>query len=177
MHKISDVDCVVYIACRMTNRDRHEQIERAQYLCQIARGFGLTPISPVLEEGVEDKPGPLVTNDPVFLRKVWAADKAIMAYRAHVTLMDGGDEGSVGMGREYGFNRYGLWKPTITLWGKDRGLTVAEWEDDGIFMSPRGALAFIAANYGTRLKRWRWRLAMLVRTLPRFLKRQVYAWR
>jgi len=169
-------DCSVYIACKMSGRDRHEQITRAKYLCSVLAAYGLTPISPVIEEHVEDAPGPLLTNDPVFLRRVWTDDKEIMAYRAHVTLMDGGDEGSVGMGREYGFNRYGLWKPTVTLWSRDRGLTVAEWEDDGIFMSPHLAAAYIAAVYGTRLKRWKWRFSMLKRTLPRFIWRQLWAW-
>ena len=172
-----EVDVAVYIACRMTGRDKHEQVARAKYIRDVFAGYGVAAISPVLEEHIPDEPGELRENDRERLRGNWRNDKDIMAYTAHVTLMDDGDSGSVGMGREYGFNRYGIWKPTITLWNRDRGLTVAEFEDDSIFTSPHAAAAYIALNYGTRWKRWKWRFKMIARSLPTFIKRQVYAWR
>ena len=171
------IDVVVYQATKMSGRDRHEQVSRARHIVDVFALYGVKVISPVLEENVPDEPGPLVETNYARLKKNWARDKEIIAYEAHVTLMDGGDEGSVGMGREYGLNRYGLWKPTITLWNKDRGLTVAEFEDDKIFVDEYAAAYYIADTFGTRWKRWKWRVAMLIRSLPTFLKRQIYAFR
>ena len=177
MFGLNKLDVTVYIATAMSNRSKHDQVTRAKYMCDVLSIYGITPVSPVLEEKVPDEPGPLVETNYARLKKNWARDKEIIAYEAHVTLMDGGDEGSVGMGREYGLNRYGLWKPTITLWNKDRGLTVAEFEDDSIFTDEHSAAAYIAEQYGTRWKRWKWRIRMLARSLPTFIKRQVYAFR
>lgn len=174
---LNEIDVTIYAACKMTGRDRHEQVKRAEYMRDVFALYGVRVISPVLEEHIPDLPGPLRENDRGRLRGNWRDDKDIMAYRAHVTVMDGGDEGSVGMGREYGFNRYALCKPTVTLWNKDRGLTVAEFEDDGIFLSPHMCAAYIAEKWGTRRKRIIWRLKMLVRSLPTFLKRQIYAFK
>lgn len=175
MSSLNSIDVRVYAACTMTGRDKHEQVARAKLLREIFAVYGITLISPVLEEHIPDEPGILKETDAVRLKRNWARDKEIIAYETHVTLMDGGDEGSVGMGREYGFNRYGLWKPTITLWNRDRGLTVAQFEDDQIFVDPFAAAFYIASTYGTRWQRVKWRLGMLARSLPRFIKRQIYA--
>jgi hypothetical protein len=173
---MSKINCKVYVACRMTGRSKREQVERARYMCQVLKAYNLTPISPVLEENIQPEDAILVQTTDTDLAQYWARDKEIMSYEAHVTLMDGGDEGSVGMGREYGFNRYALWKPTITLWSQDRGITVAQFEDDAIFLSAHEAAAYIAVNFGTRWKRWKWRLKMLRKSIPTFLKRQGAAW-
>lgn len=167
--------CVVYIACPMTGRDRAEQVERATFLCNILKARGIVPISPVIEEGIPKRHGPLVNKDKRDLHKKWDMDKHIIRRVAHVSLFDGADEGSVGMGREYGLNRWCLWKPTVILWRCSRGLTVAEWEDDKIVYTPQAAASVIANNWLSRWDRWVWRFQLLKRTLPKWIMDQIYA--
>jgi hypothetical protein len=170
-------NCCVYIACRMTGRDRVEQVRRARYICDQLKQAGITPISPVIDEKVPATPGPLIPASREELRGHWTRDKHIITRLAHVILFDGADEGSVGMGREYGFARYALWKPTIILWHSNRGITVADFEDDAIVLDIPHAIKVIYANYFTRSQRWRWRAKMLARSFPKWILRQIYAWR
>jgi len=172
-----EIDCKVYVACKMTGRSKVEQVVRAKYMCAILHAYGLEAISPVIEENVEPEDKPLSQMSEQELYKNWSRDKEIMVNESHVVLLDGNDEGSIGMSREYGFNRYCLWKPTVTLWNHDRGITVADFEDDSIFMSAHEAAAYIAFRYGSRWNRWKWRAKMLYRTLPKFIERQIRAWR
>lgn len=171
------LNCRVYVACRMTGRDRTEQIERANYVRAIFALAGIEAISPVISEGVQPEPGVLLPTSREELLGNWTRDKVLIMREAHVVLLDGADDGSVGMAREYAYNRYCLWKPTVILWHKPRGLTVAEFEDDAITTSVLDAALFIRKNYGTRCKRWRWRVRMLTRSIPKWLLGQLYAWR
>jgi len=161
----------------MTGRSKQDQVRRAKFVCNKLRQAGITPISPVLDEGVEETPEALVVGDREELRGHWTRDKYIIARCAHVILFDGSDEGSVGVTREYGFARYCLWKPSIILWNKPRGITVADFEDDAIVFTVEQAIDVILRNYFTRLQRWRWRRKMLFRSLPRWFVNQIYAWR
>jgi hypothetical protein len=170
-------NCIVYIACRMTGRDRVEQVRRAKFLCDKLVLAGITPISPVVDEGVKEEPGALFPTSQCELRAHWERDKHIITRIAHVVLFDGADEGSVGMAREYGLSRYCCWKPTIILWAFDRGITVADFEDDAIAFDIDNVIDKIHCNYFTRGQRWRWRLRMLNRSLPRWIVNQIYAWR
>lgn len=168
--------CVVYIGCRMSGRDRHEQIMRAEYVCTILKQYGLTPVSPVLEEGVIDKPGPLDDVGPEKLKKLWARDKEILRREAHVMLWDEANMKSFGAEREMGLMRYCLWKPVIILTPK-MNVSVAHIEDDAVTDDLHIAGEFIRAKFGTRWKRIKWRLALLVRCLPKRIVDEWYAWK
>ncbi len=168
--------CTVYLATKMTNKDRHEQVARAKYVCAILRQYGLNPISPVLAENVEDKPGPLINDNRDRLRGFWARDKEIIRYEAHVVLIDGAHEKSFGVEREYMLNRGVLWKPTVLLM-PPTGLTVVDFEDDYVAHDVHIAGEFIRKKWGTQRKRIMWRINMLARTLPRWILGQIYAFR
>lgn len=168
--------CTVYVATRMTGKDKHEQVARARYVCAILRQYGLTPISPVLAENVEDAPGPLVNDNRERLGRFWARDKEIIRYEAQVVLIDGAHEKSLGVEREYMLNRGVLWKPTVLLM-PPIGLTVVAFEDDYVAHDVHIAGEFIRKKWGTPWKRLKWRLAMLNRTLPTWLLGQIYAFR
>jgi hypothetical protein len=162
----------------MTGRDKAEQIDRAEYVCRILRALGLNPISPVFNEEVDYKKGetllPMCVED---LRRHWEGDKYIIRRVAHVVLLDGADEASIGMTREYGLNRYCLWKPTIILWERQRGINVSHFEDDLSTYSLVEAADIIANLFGTPWKRRVWRIKMLLRSLPQWIIDQLYAWR
>ncbi len=161
----------------MTGRDRREQIARARSAINVLYAFGITGISPVVTEGVEPIPGDLTTTCKEMLRGHWTRDKHLISRVCHVTLLDGADEGSVGMAREHGYNRYSLWKPTVVIWNQPRGYTVADFEDDHVCFSLYEAAKYIRDNFLTRRQRWVWRIKMLVRSLPKWIINQLYAWR
>ena len=161
----------------MTGRCRQEQVERAEAVIDYLAEFGITAISPVISEGVPPIKGELIPNSREELFGNWTRDKHLISRVAHVVLLDGADEGSVGMAREHGYNRYSLWKPTVVLWSQYRGHTVADFEDDLVAYNLLEAANHILKHYGTRRKRWAWRIRMLARCLPKWIINQLYAWR
>lgn len=169
------MSCVIYLGCKMTGRDKQEQIRRAKYVSAVLSQYGLTVISPVLVENVENTPGPLINNSIDHLKRVWRADKDILRHQAHVMVWDNAQDKSFGAERELGLMRYSLWKPVVLLM-PDLGLSVASIEDDYITDDPHIAGAFIRHKFGTRWKRVKWRLQMLNRTLVYWLWTQILAW-
>lgn len=170
------MSCKAYVACRMTGRDKKEQVQRARYVCAILRQYNVEGISPVLFENVEETPGPLVNTDKERLRSFWSRDKQIIREEAHVVLVDGAHDKSFGVEREYMLNRGCLWKPTVLLC-PPMGLTVADFEDDKIVHDVHAAGAYIRDNWGTWEKRFVWRIKMLARTLPSWIWYQILAFR
>jgi len=162
----------------MTGRDKAEQVARALFVCKRLREVGLTPISPVICERVAAEPGVALQPGTVeSLRANWRWDKHIIRRVAHVVLIDGADEGSVGVAREYALNRYCLWKPTVLLWNVNRGLTVSKFEDDLSTDNLQTAITLILQRFSTPARRRIWRLRMLLRSLPTWIFDQIYAWR
>lgn len=170
-------DCRVYVGCKMSGRDRAEMVARAKRVCDILRESGLTPISPVIEENVKDEPGKLINSDKDRLRGFWTRDKEILIKEAHVMLWDHAEQKSFGAEREMALMRFCLWKPTVIYVAPGTPISVAAFEDDAVFSSIHEAAKCIAENWGTRQKRFKWRVNMLLRTLPLWVYRQVLAWR
>ncbi len=161
----------------MTGCSKDELVARANRVCEIFREFGLNPISPVIEENVADKPVKLINADKVQLAQYWKRDKEIIISEAHVMFWDHAEQKSFGCEREYGLNRFCLWKPTVIYVPKGTPTSVSEWEDDKVVNSVHEAAKYIAETWGTQEKRVQWRLAMLKRTLPKWLYHQWLAFR
>lgn len=174
---IFSTNVVVYAATKMTGRDKLEQVKRAEYLVKTANEYGVTLISPVLEEHVTPEVGKLVNRDKDKLRGYWNRDKEIIVEEAHVVFMDHAEMKSFGMERELGLNRYCLWKPTVLMVPVGTPISVAEFEDDYVFYSAHHAFQEINRLWGCRWDRWKWRSQMLIRTLPKWIYRQILAWR
>jgi hypothetical protein len=177
---VTKIDVRVYAAMPMTGYDRAHMVKRSRELIAIGAEYGVTVISPVIEENVPEMHGHLHTNDEMQLYTFWKRDKQLIRNRdgkgAHVVLIDRADKKSLGCEREYGLNRFYLWKPTVSLM-PNRGYSIARLEDDRIFESERDAFKFIATHYGTHMQRIKWRCALLTRTLPGFVIDQINAWR
>lgn len=171
------MSCIVYQACKMTGRDKHEQVQRAQFVSEVGTKYGLKVISPVLEENIEDDPGKLVNHDKEKLYEFWRRDKAIIRYEAHVVLLDHAEMKSFGMEREYCLARGVLWKPVVLVLKEGTALSVSQFEDDAVFYSIHAAMAFINKMWGTRTKRIVWRINMLRRSFPRWIWDQMWQWR
>ncbi len=161
----------------MSGADKAEMVARAKRVCEIFTEFGLTPISPVIEEQVPDTPGKLINSDKERLHTFWTRDKDIISNEAHVVYFDRFEQKSFGMEREYGLARYCLWKPTVVHVSPGTVTSVAEWEDDILVTSVHEAARLIAEHWGTREKRVAWRVRMLRRSLITWLKRQLMGWR
>lgn len=172
-------DVRVYLASPMTGYDRVEMIERAKYMIALGASLGVTVISPVIEEHVSGT-GALTQNSELELYTFWKNDKRIIrnwnGCGSHVVLVDRSDRKSIGSEREYGFNRYHLQKPTVCLVSR-RTATVAQWEDDNRFTNERAAFQFIANEYGTRVRRWKWRIKMKARSFFAGVLDELAAWR
>ena len=171
------MSCIVYAAMKMTGRDKVEQVKRSHHISNTGKRLGITVISPVIEENVKATPGKLTNKDKPRLKTFWERDKDIIRYEAHVVLLDHAEMKSFGMEREYMLNRGVLWKPTVMVVKPGTSISVAEFEDDAVFYSVEEAFKFINQKWGTRWKRWKWRSKMINRSLPKFLKDQLYAWR
>ncbi len=167
--------CRCYIATKMTHVNRRHLVSHAKRVCAIYRKAGIEPISPVIEERVQVRKGKLENLSKIRLHKKWQDDKQIITWRAHAVVMDGADLKSFGMEREYGLNRYWLWKPTISVMEK-QGLTVADFEDDKIYTEHEAAAHYLSQKHGNVYKRAKWRLLMINRSLPKFMFAQLWQW-
>lgn len=167
--------CRVYIACKMTHRNRREMISRAKYMCALAKQAGLEPISPVIEERVQARKGKLENHSKLRLHKKWKEDKAIICWKSHAVILDGAEAKSFGMEQEHGQNRYLWWKPTVLVM-EYQGVTVADFEDDRIYHDPEAAFHYLAIHHGNLYRRWKWRALMINRSLPKFVAGQLWQW-
>lgn len=170
------MSCTIYVACKMSNRDRKEMIYRAVFVTQVLMNHGLDPISPVIAEEVVNQPGILVNDDEARLKAFWTADKELIRRRAHVVLMDHAEMKSYGMENEYALARFCLWKPTVLVMEK-HNLSIADFEADFVTDSISAAAEFIRINFNTWPKRAWWRVKMLTKTLPGWLLYQALAFR
>lgn len=168
--------CRIYNACKMTGRDKAEQVHRAHFVCSVQAIHGIIPISPVLEEKVEPDNVKLVNHDKERLHGFWKRDKDIIRYECRGIVLDHGEMKSFGMEREYCLSRGVLWKPTFMLVPPGTPLSVAQFEDDMIFHSAEEMAKYIEKHIGSRWNYWKWRCRMLNRSLLRWLYDQLYQW-
>lgn len=166
----------IYLATKMTGRDKKEQVERAQYISDLFATYGIKVLSPILEEKVLAVTGPLINDNEARLRDFWKQDKFIIRRLAHAVVIDGAEQKSFGVEREYMLSRGVLWKPTILLMPKTF-LNVSQFEDDFISDDPHTVAQYLHDVHGTLLKRWKWRINMLAKSLPKWLLDQAYQWR
>lgn len=164
-----------YVACKMTGRNRRKMIARAKFICRKLKKCGVEPISPVIEEKIKARPGKLKQLSKTGLHKKWTEDKNIITWKAHAVIVDGADDKSFGVEREYGLSRYWLYNPTL-LRMPDQGITVALFEDDLISDDIEAIAHYLVEHYGNIYKRWKWRLWILNRCLPKSLLAKAWQW-
>lgn len=168
--------CRVYVACRMTGRNRREMIKRAKFVEMVFNKAGIEAISPVLREHVQARRGTLQNLSKLRLFKKWTDDKNILAWECHGMAWDLANEKSMGAEREYGICRFLWWKPVVAIVPEQHGLTVASFEDDLISGDIEAVAHYFAEKHGNLYKRWKWRLAILNRSLVKFIAGQLWQW-
>jgi len=166
----------IYLATKMTGKDKKEQVEHAQYVTEVLKKYDVQVVSPVLEEKVLALPGPLLNTDEKKLKGFWKRDKEIITREVHAVVIDGADQKSFGVEREYGLSRYCMWKPTV-LYMPKTFLNVSQFEDDWVSDDLEAIGKYLQDNFGTRTKRIIWRIKMLARSLPKWIVDQMYQFR
>lgn len=165
----------VYIAHAMTGRNTDELLYESKLTANILSQWGLSVSDPVTEEAVQ--PGNLnLQNSSDVLKNYWKRDKQ-MIREAHVLLDLTGPAKSEGVAHEIGYARFCLWKPVIRVYPKGLGPSVAWFEDDAIVSCAADAARIIVERWGSPLKRFQWRVLMLLRCLPKWIWYQIKEWK
>lgn len=167
-----------YIAHGMTGRSGTELIDESLHVLEICKRNGIDPLDPVIEEGVKKSDGKVNSPNDV-LPRLWKRDKE-MIRAAHVLIDVTANRKSEGVAHEIGYARYGLWKPVIRVsldYARSQNISIANLEDDLIVASIEQAAFIAQLRWGTFGKRFRWRIKMLARCLPKWIKHQIGEWK
>ena len=163
----------VYCAKRMTGVPGRILVAEAKRTRSVLSKHGITALDPVLAEKVKRTYRPL-HNSFSKLKEYWRRDK-ILIQQAHVILDCTPQYNSEGVKHEIGYARYFLWKPVVRIY-PDLGPSVARIEDDFIAGSLDEAADMMQEKWGTWWKRFKWRLLLVNRCLPKFLWLQLREW-
>lgn len=168
----------VYVARAMTGRIKEEVVQEALVDKNFLENAGIEVLCPVSSEGVQATKEVLKSSKKA-MDEYWPRDKA-MIREADVVLNMSPDKPSLGVIREHGYARYCLWKKTISVFPKGKvpmKAAVCHYEDDFVTDDLFDAVGEIYRTHGTFFKRLKWRLKMLNRSLPKWLKHQIGEWK
>ena len=163
----------LYLARGMTGRIKEDVVQEAFLDKDFLEKAGFTVLCPVMEEGVEPTKQVLRSSRQL-METYWPRDKA-MIREAHIVLDMTPHLNSEGVKHEVGYARYSLWKPVVRVFPTGKlpiKSSVAHFEDDAVVDSQIEAIEYILREHGTRWKRFIWRIKMLNRCLPKWLKYQ-----
>ena len=167
----------VYVARAMSGRVMEDVVNEATNDRGIFRFYGIDPLDPVAEEGVKKKKKKLQSTYKAMV-KFWKRDKE-MIREAHVLFDTTPGMKSEGVAHEIGYARYFLWKPVVRVY-KDGILppksSIACFEDDLIVGSLDEACRRSLEKWGTPSKRFKWRLSLYFRSLPKALLYKLREW-
>ena len=160
-------DVSIYLATRMTGRTGKEVWDEYFAAAPIYERAGIKVLSPLFGENIPHTSERLPDRPDAEGVKVWFSKDKPLIEAAHVCVFPGISQGIM---REYSFSRGVLWKPTVFI---GNGGFIAREEDDKVCTSHQEAALTIVARWGTRPKRFRWRLNMLNKSLPKWIWRQI----
>lgn len=163
-----------YVARAMTGRVKEEVVKDALKDKEFFEKAGLIVLCPVSEEGVKPTDEVLRSSKKA-MDKYWNRDKE-MIRQAHILFNMSPDQPSLGVIREHGYARYCLWKKVISVFPAGKlppKAAICHYEDDYVTDDIMDAVGEAYRTHGTLWKRIKWRLQMLNRCLPRWLKHQI----
>lgn len=168
----------VYAARGMSHRIKEEVVNEAAADRAVLAGYGIVVLDPVASEGVEATKE-ILRSSKKAMDTYWSRDKA-MIREANVVFDMTPHLNSEGVKHEIGYARYALWKPVIRVFPKGQlpfQSSVARYEDDAIFDDLHEAIKYALEMFGTWSKRFKWRLSLLIRCLPRWIMFQIMEWK
>ncbi len=159
----------VYRITKMSGRTGKELIDEAIYYKRIFDRYNIKVLDPVLKENIPYTNVVVNLKDENLFKQYWEEDKRCLR-EANVAINCNAIQKSIGGEREYGIMRYGYWKPVVLVF--DELPFISRYEDDIVCSNVYTACYLINQKWGTRWKRFKWRLSMLNRCLPKFVWRQ-----
>ena len=166
----------VYIAMKMTGLEAGAITVKNDHAKKELKERGIESISPWDKEKHLYKPHDIVQAGHKILTKIWQKDKSEVMECYGVIDIDG-NLFSRGTGIETGFNRFGLMRPTIFV--DNATNTIRNLEGDLVVASIQDAAELINRLWGTRLKRWLWRLTVVwsLKSIWNRITRELQGWR
>ncbi len=168
----------LYLARKMTSVPGRKLVrDSARDMAAFFR-HGFAVCDPVTTEGVVATNKPLV-NTEEDMDRYWDRDKA-MIRSAHCFVNMTPHIASLGVTREYGYARYFLQKPCISVFPQGilpKPGAICYYEDDLVTDNIEWAAVWMKANFGTLEKRLKWRMRKQIPTLPKRIAYQLGEWK
>lgn len=166
-----------YLARAMTGRVKKEVVVEAMAQKIFCEYLGIEVLDPVSEEGVVPSTELLMSSYEEMV-KYWKRDKE-MIREAHVVFDMTPNMKSEGVSHEIGYARYALYKPVIRVYLDGMvppKSSIARFEDDYLAVSLPDAIQYSERMYGTRFKRFKWRLSMYARCWTKMFLYRTKEW-
>lgn len=163
----------VYIAQKMTGLNCNELLKKARHIKRAFNKEGLDVWSPVLVEGIPNKPIKLTVLSKEDLLSKWEIDKKAGLAQCHVLYDADGDKYSEGVAIERGHVRWYLWRPVIRRKNPGHSYSISNIEEDKIVYTHKQAAQYIAKHWGSRWKWIMWKLSHIIWGLPKMIIKQV----
>lgn len=167
-------NCTLYLARGMSGRIKSEVVKEAKADVYFFRYYGYKVNCPVEVEQVENTHTKLQASVKE-MDAYWKRDKELIR-NSNVVLDMTPHLNSEGVKHELGYARYCLWKPVVRIFPKHKKppiANVAFYEDDYITEYLEDAAFKIDQWFGSRHKRFVWRLKMLNKSLPKWIGQQL----
>jgi len=168
----------VYLAQAMTGLSGNEIWKRLETARQIFLENGIEILSPVIEEGIKPQIKK-VSASREDLINFWKRDKELIR-KANVIVDLTPEKKSEGVAHEIGYARYFLWKPIVRVYdicsAPSSSSSVAYFEDDLLITGLPYAALWIKEKWGSRYKRFIWRIKLYNRCYIKGLYYKLLEW-
>ncbi len=164
----------VYLARAMSHRIKEEVVLEAKNDRDLLQKAGFTVLCPVEKENVPATKQILMSSKKSMM-EYWPEDKR-MIREANIIFDMSPNLNSEGVKHEIGYARYCLWKPVVRVFPTGQlplPSSVSRFEDDVIVDSLIEAIEYSLRVHGTILKRIKWRLKMLNKSLLKWIWFQI----
>lgn len=164
---------IAYVAHAITGRTGRSLNAESRATAAALAEYSMIGLDPVLIEKIPDTDEIIPNRPDSGGKEIWGADEAAIR-QAHVLLDITPELKSEGVLWEIGYARFFLWKPVIRVYKPGSSPHMAMiFKGDVIAFSLEEAAKIIHERWGTRNKRNLWRIKMLLKSFPKFLKYQL----
>lgn len=164
---------IAYVAHAITNRTGKALNDESRATEEALSKYGIIGLDPVLIEKIPDTDEVIPNRPDADGLTIWQNDEAAIR-ESHVLLDITPELKSEGVLWEIGYARFYLWKPVVRVYQPGSSPHMAAiFKGDAIAFSLDEAAQIIHERWGTVEKRREWRLEVLRKSLPKFVKHQI----
>jgi hypothetical protein len=162
-----------YLATPMTGRTGKELWDELLMTRPIYEKHGIEVISPIEKEGISPDKAIIKDRTEEEMIEIWKHKDKGQIRSTNVFVYMASKLTSQGVMKEYALARGVCWKPTIGIYlhGVKPGF-ITKAEDDVVALSHEEAAKIIITRWGTRWKRFVWRVNMINRSIPSWIWQQ-----